>query len=280
MKSEPERFGIDDLAEEPAQDDSLGRRSQFSSAQTSCAIDMQRGDLAFFYHSNCDEPGIAGVVKIVKEGYPDHTAFDATAIRTSTQTAIPRSRVGTWSTCNCSANSNAPITLATLREHSNGALRRARAAQRGNRLSVTPVSDAHWKFIRRSRVVASVCTRERRSSFDVTECATNHTPLSHARDEDAQKFITRWKFRSFYIYSTPSIPTTETTHGLYEESSVKKASTRVRKRSAKSRRNPRSARKRKKRGEEKAKRKKNAPQENAKRSGVSWSQRVFRLTQV
>jgi hypothetical protein len=39
----------------------------------------------------------------------------------------------------------------------------------------------------------------------------------HAQDEDAQKLITLWKFWPFYIYSAPSIPTTETTHGLYEE---------------------------------------------------------------
>jgi hypothetical protein len=51
----------------------------------------------------------------------------------------------------------------------------------------------------------------------VAECAANHTLHSHLRDEDAQKFITRWKFGTIYIYSAPSIPTTETTHGLYEE---------------------------------------------------------------
>jgi len=49
------------------------------------------------------------------------------------------------------------------------------------------------------------------------ECATNHTPRAHERDEDAQKTITRWKFGTIYIYSTPSIPTTETTHGFCEE---------------------------------------------------------------
>jgi hypothetical protein len=43
------------------------------------------------------------------------------------------------------------------------------------------------------------------------------------RDKDAQKLITLWKFRSIYIYSTPSIPTTETTHGIYEEDVGEKA---------------------------------------------------------
>ena len=38
--------------------------------------EMQNGDLAFFYHSSCDVPGIAGIVQVVREAYPDRTAFD------------------------------------------------------------------------------------------------------------------------------------------------------------------------------------------------------------
>lgn len=38
--------------------------------------EMKKGDRAFFYHSNCDVPGIVGTVRITREGYPDHTAFD------------------------------------------------------------------------------------------------------------------------------------------------------------------------------------------------------------
>jgi hypothetical protein len=55
------------------------------------------------------------------------------------------------------------------------------------------------------------------SSSRELQCAANRTRAARARDKDAQKLITLWKFWSFYIYSTPSIPTTETTHGLYEE---------------------------------------------------------------
>ena len=56
--------------------------------------------------------------------------------------------------------------------------------------------------------------------FAVRERATNHTPCASARDENAQRLITCWKSGSFYIYSTPSIPTTETTHGFYEENTI------------------------------------------------------------
>ena len=38
---------------------------------------MKIGDEAFFYHSNCKNPGIIGLVKVVKESYVDHTQFDS-----------------------------------------------------------------------------------------------------------------------------------------------------------------------------------------------------------
>src|SRR5690606_21927410 len=75
MKSEPDVFSVDDLAECP------GRRTYWDGvrnyqARNYMRDEMKRGDLAFFYHSNCEEPAIVGIMKVVKEGYPDHTAFD------------------------------------------------------------------------------------------------------------------------------------------------------------------------------------------------------------
>ena len=75
MKSEPDVFGIDDLAKRPAKTTHWDGVRNFQ-ARNFMRDEMHRGDLAFFYHSSCDEPGVAGIVKIVKEGYPDHTAFD------------------------------------------------------------------------------------------------------------------------------------------------------------------------------------------------------------
>jgi predicted RNA-binding protein with PUA-like domain len=107
---------------------------------------MRRGDLAFFYHSNCDEPGIAGIVKIVKEGYPDHTAFDANDAHFDADSDPAKPR---WYMVDvqlqCKFRST--ITLAALRAHENRALKGLALLRRGNRLSVTPVSAAHWKFI-------------------------------------------------------------------------------------------------------------------------------------
>jgi predicted RNA-binding protein with PUA-like domain len=107
---------------------------------------MRRGDLAFFYHSSCDEPGVAGIVKIVKEGYPDHTAFDASDAHFDPDSDPAKPR---WYMVDVRLQRKfrRTITLATLREHENSALKGLALLKRGNRLSITPVGAAHWKFI-------------------------------------------------------------------------------------------------------------------------------------
>ena len=76
MKSEPSTFGIDDLAQSPRRTTHWDGVRNFQ-ARNFMRDEMRLGDLAFFYHSSCAEPGIVGIVKVVKQGYPDSTAFDA-----------------------------------------------------------------------------------------------------------------------------------------------------------------------------------------------------------
>lgn len=71
MKSEPDVFGIDDLARVGIEPWDGVRNYQ---ARNMLRDQMQVGDLAFFYHSNCDVPGIVGIAEIVTAGYPDATA--------------------------------------------------------------------------------------------------------------------------------------------------------------------------------------------------------------
>jgi predicted RNA-binding protein with PUA-like domain len=145
MKSEPDVFGIEDLAASPRKTTHWDGVRNFQ-ARNFMRDGMQRGDLAFFYHSNTEEPGIAGIVEIVKEGYPDHTAFDAKDphFDSDSDPAKPR-----WYMVDVRLQRKfrRVITLATLREHENRALKGLALLKRGNRLSVTPVSAAHWKFI-------------------------------------------------------------------------------------------------------------------------------------
>ncbi|KAM4704235.1 thymocyte nuclear protein 1 [Rhinophrynus dorsalis] len=83
MKSEPEsrmekgmdmKFGIEDLKTQPNQTACWDGVRNYQARNFMRA--MKNGQEAFFYHSNCKEPGIAGIVKIVKEAYVDHTQFD------------------------------------------------------------------------------------------------------------------------------------------------------------------------------------------------------------
>jgi predicted RNA-binding protein with PUA-like domain len=145
MKSEPETFGIDALAKSPRKTTHWDGVRNFQ-ARTFMRDGMQRGDLAFFYHSNCDEPGIVGIVEIVKAGYPDHTAFDKKDDHYDPDSDPDNPR---WYMVDVRLQRKLarPITLAALREHADGALRGMLLLKRGNRLSVTPVSAAHWKFI-------------------------------------------------------------------------------------------------------------------------------------
>ncbi|MEJ2115484.1 MAG: EVE domain-containing protein, partial [Gammaproteobacteria bacterium] len=73
MKSEPSEFSIDDLKNIKVEPWDGVRNYQ---ARNMMNKEMKKGDLAFMYHSNCDEIGIVGIMTIVREGYVDYTAFD------------------------------------------------------------------------------------------------------------------------------------------------------------------------------------------------------------
>lgn len=145
MKSEPDVFGIDDLAKSPRKTTCWDGVRNYQ-ARNFMRDGMRRGDRAFFYHSNCDEPGIVGIVEIVKEGYPDHTAFDANDPHYDADSDPKKPR---WYMVDVKLERKLArtITLAELREHENRALKGLALLQRGNRLSVLPVSPAQWKFI-------------------------------------------------------------------------------------------------------------------------------------
>jgi predicted RNA-binding protein with PUA-like domain len=145
MKSEPETFSIDDLRSSPKKTTHWDGVRNFQ-ARNFMRDAMQRGDEAFFYHSNCEQPGIAGIVTIVKTGYPDHTAFDPNDKHYDAESDREAPR---WYMVDVrfQRKLRRVITLEELRKHSNGALAGLALLKRGQRLSITPVSAAHWKFI-------------------------------------------------------------------------------------------------------------------------------------
>jgi predicted RNA-binding protein with PUA-like domain len=145
LKSEPDVFGIDDLASAP------GRTTGWEGVRNYQARNMLRdefrkGDRAFFYHSSCEVPGVAGVVKVVREAYPDPTQFDA---KSEYYDAGSTREAPRWFSVDVQLEKRIEpvITLPELREHAAGALREMLILKRGNRLSVTPLTVAEWGCI-------------------------------------------------------------------------------------------------------------------------------------
>lgn len=147
LKSEPSTFGIDDLAAAPRRTTCWEGVRNYQ-VRNLMRDEMRRNDLAFFYHSSCAEPGIAGTVRVVRNAYPDPTAFDRKSryFDAASDADDPRWLMVDVKLVRKFAR---PVTLGTLREHADGALRDLWILRRGNRLSITPVTAAEWKFILR-----------------------------------------------------------------------------------------------------------------------------------
>lgn len=145
LKSEPSTFGIDDLANAPRQTTAWEGVRNFQ-ARNFLRDDMARGDRAFFYHSSCEVPGVAGIVAIVRAGYPDASAFDP-----DSEYHDPKGNTGnpTWYAVDVRLEEqfDPVITLESLRPHSTRELKELLILRRGNRLSVTPVTKSEWDFI-------------------------------------------------------------------------------------------------------------------------------------
>lgn len=145
MKSEPESFSIDHLARAPRKTTCWDGVRNYQ-ARNMLRDEMKLGDRAFFYHSNCETPGIVGVVEIVREGYPDHTAFDPSDhhFDAKSDPANPR-----WFMVDVKLVEKFPrvVSLRELKDYSGNRLADFQLLARGNRLSVMPVSAAQWKFV-------------------------------------------------------------------------------------------------------------------------------------
>ena len=145
LKSEPDSFSIDTLKAAPKQTTAWDGVRNFQ-ARNMLRDSMKKGDLAFFYHSSCDVPGIAGIVSIVKEGYPDHTAFDPKHHHYDADSKADAPR---WFMVDVKLvrKLKRVITLDELRRHAAKQLKDFVLMRRGSRLSVMPVSKKEWDFV-------------------------------------------------------------------------------------------------------------------------------------
>jgi predicted RNA-binding protein with PUA-like domain len=145
LKTEPSTFSIEHLARAPRSTTAWDGVRNYQ-ARNMLRDQMRRGDEAFLYYSSTDVPGIAGIVEIVKEGYPDATAFERKHHHydPDSDPAEPR-----WFVVDVRLKRrlNRIITLPELRAHAAKELKGMVLLRPGNRLSVMQVQTAHWKFI-------------------------------------------------------------------------------------------------------------------------------------
>ena len=142
MKSEPTDFSIDDLEKSPNQSiDWYGIRNY--QARNFMRDEMSLGDLAFFYNSNCKNPGIVGVMKITKLAYPDQLQFQKNHKYFDPKSNNENPR---WLCVDVTFIKKTPLLeLQALRNYSE--LKSMKILQKGNRLSITPVTKNEWDFI-------------------------------------------------------------------------------------------------------------------------------------
>ncbi|MGY8526055.1 EVE domain-containing protein [Paracidovorax citrulli] len=140
MKSEPDEASIDTLAEKGQLPWTGVRNYQ---ARNFMRDQMRIGDGVLFYHSSCPQPGIAGLAEVCSAPYPDPTQFDPRSKYHDAASSADKPR---WSLVDVRFVRKTPlISLADLREHE--ALADMVVLRRGNRLSITPVTEAEWQFI-------------------------------------------------------------------------------------------------------------------------------------
>ena len=143
MKSEPDSFSIDDLARVGTEPWTGVRNYQARNFMRQ----MRVGDAVLFYHSSCKVPGVYGLASVASTPYPDPTQFDRRSDYFDPKATPEQPR---WDLVDVrfTRHLDPPVTLDTLRAHAD-ALEGLAILQRGSRLSVTPVSAAHYRYILR-----------------------------------------------------------------------------------------------------------------------------------
>lgn len=143
MKSEPEEFGIDDLESRPNQTEHWDGVRNYQ-ARNMIRDEMKAGDPVFFYHSNCETPGIVGIARISREAYPDHTAFDPDNKHYDSGSTPDSPR---WFMVDVQFVRKLKRTISLQELKLKPELAGMALIRKGNRLSIMPVDEAQWQFI-------------------------------------------------------------------------------------------------------------------------------------
>lgn len=141
MKSEPECYGIDDLEREKV---NMWEGCRNYTVRGFFRDQMKIGDRAFFYHSNCDPPGIVGTMEIASEPYPDPTQFDPNSQYFDPKSPKDNPR---WVLRDVRFVSKFKRMVSLPELRTIPGLEDMWLLRKGQRLSVLPVTDKEWDIV-------------------------------------------------------------------------------------------------------------------------------------
>jgi len=143
FKSEPDTFSIDHLAAMPGKKDHWDGIRNYQ-ARNLIRDEISKGDMGFFYHSSCPIPGVVGIVTITSDPYPDHTAQDPKSNYYDPKATEENPR---WYMVDVKYKKKFKNIITLDKLKSDKRLADMRLVQRGNRLSVMPVTAKEWSLI-------------------------------------------------------------------------------------------------------------------------------------
>jgi predicted RNA-binding protein with PUA-like domain len=143
MKSEPDVFSFTDLKSRRNKTEPWNGVRNYQ-ARNFMRDDMQVGDLILFYHSSCEVPGVAGIAKVNSMPYPDDTQFNKKSEYFDPKATIENPR---WFLVDVAFEKDLKrhISLEELKGFKE--LSEMRLMQKGNRLSILPVTKKEFEFI-------------------------------------------------------------------------------------------------------------------------------------
>ena len=143
MKSEPDAFSIEDLKNRPKKTEHWDGVRNYQT-RNFMRDEMKKGDMVLFYHSSCKDVGVAGIAKVVKESYPDHTQFDPNSKYFDAKASEDNPR---WFMVDVKwvKSFKKVIPLKLLKECQE--LKDMHLVQKGTRLSIQPVTKKEFEYI-------------------------------------------------------------------------------------------------------------------------------------
>ena len=143
MKSEPTELSIDDLKARPRGTTPWDGVRNYQ-ARNYMRDEMKKGDQILFYHSSCPEPGVVGIAQVVREAYPDHTAFDPKSAHFDPKSSPDKVQ---WMMVDVKFVRKMKRVIGLQELKADPRLDGFALTRRGNRLSVMPVTKQHWDVV-------------------------------------------------------------------------------------------------------------------------------------